>query len=129
MPCASSSSFRSSARLPAPRRLAASRWRIEVGDDRARRRAVLERGGIDKRLEGGAGLALRRHGAIEAALAEAAAADQREHLAGARIGGEQRPLHVIGRALLRAPSFNNGAARLVTEPGTRFDPIELFLDV
>ena len=48
---------------------------IELVDERGRREAALERGGVDKRLERRARLALGLRGAIEGALLEVAAAD------------------------------------------------------
>ena len=56
-----------------------------VHHDRRGRVAVVERGGVDERLERGAGLAQRLGGAVELALVEGEAADHREHAAGPRI--------------------------------------------
>ena len=69
-------------RLPhaEPRALIDFDRRIE--HERGRRVAVVERGGIDDRLERGAGLAQRLRGAVELALVVGEAADHGEHAAG-----------------------------------------------
>ena len=56
-----------------------------IEHDGGRRIAVVERGGVDQRLERGAGLPQRLGGAVELALVEREAADHREHAAGVRI--------------------------------------------
>ena len=65
-----------------------------VEDHRRRRVAIVERGRIDKRLEGGTRLAQRLHGTIELALAIGESADQRQDAAGMRIHGHQRTLDI-----------------------------------
>ncbi len=61
-------------------------------DDRRRRVARFERGGVDERLERRAGLTVRLDGAVEMALVEVAAADHRAHVAGVRIERDERRL-------------------------------------
>ena len=56
-----------------------------VEHDRGRRIAVVERRGVDERLERRAGLALRLGGAVEFRLVVGEAADHRQHAAGERI--------------------------------------------
>ncbi len=69
-------------RLPAPHR------DRRVLAHRVGRKSVFERGEIDERLEGGAGLAFRRYGAVELALLVAPAADQGANGAVRRHGDE-----------------------------------------
>ncbi len=56
-----------------------------IEHDGRRRVAVVERGGVDQRLERGTRLSQRLGGAVELALVEREAADHREHAAGLRI--------------------------------------------
>ena len=72
-----------------------------VDDDARRRVAVVERRRVDQRLERRAGLAARLRRAIELALGEAEAADDREDAAGMRIHGDQRAADL--RHLLERP--------------------------
>src|SRR4029079_9244108 len=76
--------------------------------------AVLEGGGVDKRLEGRAGLAFRLRRAIEATLVEVAAADHCPDRTAGRVQRYERALQVLGeglpllRAVLQMPC---GSAR------------------
>src|SRR5262249_12375397 len=67
---------------------------VQVRNERRRRITGLEGGRVDKRLECRPGLPARLRGAIEAALVEVAAADERAHRAGTGIEGHQRALQI-----------------------------------
>jgi len=71
--------------------------------------AAAQGGGVEEGLEGRARLALRLRGAVERAVAEVAAADERAHVAGARVERHERALEV-GR-LHPAPGLRGGRAR------------------
>ena len=99
---------------------------VQPRDQRRRRVPCLERRGVDERLERRSGLPLRLEGAIEPALGEVAAADQREHVSVGRIHGDERPLQVVGGLAL----FHLGQlrARRVREAPPAFDVLEILLD-
>ena len=91
-----------------------------VEHDAGRLVAVVERGRVDQRLEGGAGLALGLDGAVELAGGEREAAGHRVHAPGMRVHGDQaaadlRHLHQrpgagrLGRVLGRHPDHVAGA--------------------
>src|SRR5207249_673922 len=63
-----------------------------VENDRGRGVAVIDRRGIDERLEARPRLAARLDGPIELAAPEVVSADHRLHLAGVRIDGDDRAL-------------------------------------
>ena len=65
-----------------------------VPEHSGRRDAVLQGGGVDERLEAGAGLALRLQGVVELVGMEVPAADQRPHAAGHGVHGHDCALHV-----------------------------------
>ncbi len=70
---------------------------VEPGDDRGGRVAHLERRGVDERLERGSGLPVRLGRAIERALGEVAATDERAHFARVRVERDERALQVVRR--------------------------------
>src|SRR5690606_11064719 len=79
---------------------------VQARDDRRRGPALLQRDGEDERLERRARLAPCLRRAVDVAALEAAAPDERAHLAGLRVERDQRPLQrlvvrVAGRG--RAP--------------------------
>ena len=77
---------------------------VEIGDERRRRVTLLERGGVDERLERRTGLTMGLRDAIELALAKAPSADERANLARGRVKRDERALQVVGRfVVLRQP--------------------------
>ena len=78
---------------------------VEVIDDRRRREARFERGGVDERLERGARLPMRLNGAVEVAGVEVAAADHRADVAGGGIERDQRRLQHASPGSRRRAGF------------------------
>src|SRR6476660_5017593 len=87
-----------------------------MGDERGGSVAVLEGGGVDKRLEGRSGLPFRLRRAIEATLVEVTAADHCPDRTAGRVQRDERALQVLGQCLpllggvLRMPCGNPGAS-------------------
>ncbi len=65
---------------------------VEVVDDARLRVAGLESGSVDKGFEGGPGLAVRLHRAIERADGEVPSPDERADVPGARIDRDESGL-------------------------------------
>ena len=84
---------------------------------RGRRESLLDRRGIDKRLERRARLAARLRRAVEAALIEAAASDHRAYFAGHRIHGDEGRLQRIGTGFHRRCAVSAAAARFPRSSG------------
>ena len=92
-----------------PDRLAEARIDLErrVHHHRGRRVAVVERRGIDERLERRARLAERLGGAVELAFGEGEAADHGQHAAGMRVHRDERALdlrHLLELELAGSPA-------------------------
>ena len=89
-----------------------------IEHDRGRRIAVVERGGVDERLERGARLAQRLGGAVELGLVEREAADHRQHAAGERVHRDAGAgdLGDLAQAVTRRPC-RPAARHRTTSPG------------
>ena len=70
-----------------------------------RREARFQRGDVDEGLEGGAGLAPCLHGAIEFTPEEVVAADERAHITGRRLEGDDSALGMLARLRCLTSAF------------------------